>query len=62
MIIAKDGTTINVIGSTITTSRGETYHLTGRCLIGPTGTVSMNVSSMDEAIGIVIGIHGGRRM
>ena len=62
MILTKDGTTINVTGNTITTSKGEIFHLSGQNLIGPTGIVARKATSMDYAVGVVIGLHGGRQM
>lgn len=59
-IIAKDGTTISRFGHTIHCSNGETYTLTGTCLTGSRGFFSNNVRSIEEAVGIVIGLHGGR--
>lgn len=60
-IIAKDGTTISRFGHTIHCSNGETYTLMGTHLTGPHGFLSNNVRSIEEAVGIVIGLHGGRR-
>ena len=61
MTYANDGTMIQRTGNMITTSQGETYILDGKLLVGPGGMVSMNVSSIAEAEGIVIGLHGGKR-
>ena len=61
MTIAKDGTTITQSGNSIFCSNGEAYTLSGRILIGPHGTESTNVGSIQEALGIVIGLHGGKR-
>lgn len=60
--VANDGVTVNKTGSSILCSNGETYRFFGRRLSGPNGFVSMNVSDMSEAFGIVLGLHGGRRI
>lgn len=60
-IIAKDGTTISQTGSMIHCSSGETYILCGSTLSGPSGIVAWNCSGPAEALGIVVGLHGGRR-
>lgn len=62
MTICNDGTVVNRSGSFITTSKGETYTLTGSMLVGSNGFKSMNVKSISEAEGIVIGLHGGKRL
>lgn len=62
MIVANDGCVISVMGNMISCSNGETYTLMGSTLFGPRGVMSMNVRSVDEAVGIVLGAHGGRRM
>ena len=62
MAVANDGVTVNKMGSSILCSNGETYMFFDNRLSGPNGFVSMNVSDMSEAFGIVLGLHGGRRM
>lgn len=62
MIFCNDGTTVMHAGHLITTSKGETYSLLGTILTGPGGFQSMNVGSIQEAVGIVCGMHGGRRL
>lgn len=61
MIVANDGVTITQMGNCITCSNGEHYTLVGMVLTGPNGFRSMNVNSISEAIGIVVGRHGGKR-
>lgn len=61
MIMCNDGTTVTQMGSFIHASDG-TYILAGAILTGPGGFCSMNVQSVDEAVGIVVGLHGGRRL
>ena len=60
--VANDGVTVSKAGSSILCSNGETYMFFGNRLSGPNGFVSMNVSDMSEAFGIVLGLHGGRRI
>lgn len=62
MAVANDGVTVNKTDSSILCSNGETYMFFGKRLSGPNGFVSMNVSDMSEAFGIVLGLHGGRRI
>ena len=59
--IARDGTTITQSGNTINCSDGTIYILSGRMLSGPTGPIAWNCSGSAEALGIVLGLHGGRR-
>lgn len=61
MTITKDGITVTQMGNFISCSNGETYSLVGTILTGPRGVIAYNVSSMSEAKGIVIGLHGGKR-
>ncbi len=60
MIMCNDGTTVTQMGSFIHAREGI-YTLTGTMLTGPGGFCSMNVRSIGEAVGIVVGLHGGRR-
>lgn len=60
MIMCNDGTTVTQMGSFIHAREGV-YTLTGTMLTGPGGFYSMNVRSIGEAVGIVVGLHGGRR-
>ena len=60
MITCNDGTTVTQMGSFIQ-ANDETYTLMGTILTGPGGFRSMNVRSIDEAVDIVVGLHGGRR-
>lgn len=62
MIIAKDGTAINQQGNNIYVSNGEVYILNGKILMGSGGIISQNCSSVQEALGVVIGMHGGRKI
>ena len=55
MITANDGTLIHSTGTSVICSNGETYLFADRTLVGPHRTISMNVSSMAEAVGIVSG-------
>ena len=59
-IITKSGVTITAPGTSINCSDGKTYNFMGNSLIGPNGVISMNVQSYEEAVGIVIGLYGGR--
>lgn len=56
-----DGSVITQMGSCIHSSDGNTYVLCGKMLTSPGGILSYCCESMSEAIGIVIGLHGGRR-
>lgn len=58
--ICKDGTTVTVSGNSIVTSRGECYTLMGNCLSGTGGFCSFNVVNINEAVAIVVGLHGGK--
>lgn len=60
MIQCNDGTIVTKAGTFIHASDG-TYTLTGTMLTGPHGYYSVNVQDIDEAVGIVVGLHGGRR-
>lgn len=60
-IIAKDGTVVTQSGSMITCSDGTMYTLSGQMLSGSTGVIAWNCSGPAEALGIVLGLHGGRR-
>lgn len=61
-IMANDGVRVNVMGGAITCSNGERYSLVGPVLMGPHGRVSVNCSGIDEAVNIIIGMHGGRKL
>lgn len=54
-----DGTAVTQMGNTIHASDGV-YTLTGTTLVGPGGFCSTNVENISEAVGIVIGLHGGK--
>ena len=60
-IVANDNTTITTLGQTVCCSDGKNYILSGDVLFGPTGLVSRNCRSIDEAAAIVAGMHGGRK-
>ena len=61
--IARDGTYVTTFGrSTITTSAGETYQMSGSFLTGPGGILSSNCKSINEAFDPILGLHGGRRI
>lgn len=60
MIVAKDNVTITVSGFAISCSNGEMYSLLNRVLVCNGRPVANNVNSIDEAVGIVCGFHGGR--
>lgn len=60
MIHCNDGMTITHSGSFIHVSNGDTYSLCGTTLTGP-GFVSYNVTSINEAVNIICGLHGGKR-
>lgn len=61
MIICNDGTCVTQVGNVINVSNGESYTFMGSMLSGSHGYSSMNVKSISEAVGIVVGLHGGRR-
>lgn len=61
MVQCNDGTTVTKMGNFINTSKG-TYTFMGNMLTGPNGFISRNIRSVDEAVGIVIGLHGGKRL
>ena len=60
--IAKDGTIITQTGNFVTCSNGKTYTLMGKISAGPNGAVSMNVRDISEAVSIIVGLHGGKRL
>lgn len=62
IIITKSGITITVLGNFIKCSDGKTYTIMGSSLRGPDGFIAHNIKSNDEAIGVVIGLYGGKRM
>ena len=62
MIVCNDNVTVDVVGNVITTSNGDIYNLAGLVLFKNGSMISMNVSSIDAAVGIVIGAHGGRKL
>lgn len=55
----KDGSFVSVSGNMIVASGDGTYIWTGFSLSGPRGMVSMSCRSIQEAFGIVVGLHGG---
>ena len=61
MTVANDGVVINQMGNSITCSNGEHYSLVGTTLMGPRGAVSMHVTSISDAVNIVVGLHGGKK-
>lgn len=64
VIICKDGATITYAGNIIRVANGvaatEVYTLNGNVLSGSNGFLAQNVGSLGEAVGIVIGLHGGK--
>lgn len=62
MIITNSGIVINVMGNFIHCSNGKTYTVLGNILQGSGGIVSRNVRSVDEAVSIIVGMYGGKRM
>ena len=60
MIMTKQGIQISVSGNNIVCSDGKMFTYSGGMLMGPGGTISYGVSSINEALGIVIGMYGGR--
>lgn len=60
-MIAKDGVLVTRSGNSILCSDGTIYILLGRMLTGPGGVVAWNCSGPAEAMGIVLGFHGGRQ-
>lgn len=62
MVTANDGVAVMQSGgNTITCSNGEHYVFNGISLVGPKGYQG-RCTSIQEALGIVIGIHGGRKL
>ena len=61
-IVTKKGVVLTVTGNTIMCSDGKLYTYMETCgmLSGP--CTSYNVKSMEEAIGIVIGLYGGKTL
>ena len=49
------------MGHSISVSNGEIYNYMGHLLSG-SGIASYNVSSLEEAVGIIVGMHGGRKL
>ena len=62
IIMTNSGVTITVSGNFINCSNGKTYTIMGSFLSGLDGVVANNIKSQDEAIGVVIGLYGGKRM
>lgn len=62
VIMTNSGVTIIVSGNCISCSDGKMYTILGNSLTGPNGFVSYNIKSQDEAIGIIIGMYGGKRI
>lgn len=62
MIVANDGTAITQMGNFIVCSNGITYTFMGNTLVGPKDVISMNVTNISEAVDIVIGLHGGKKI
>lgn len=62
IITTNSGITITVSGNFINCSDGKTYTLIGNSLTESNGFISHNIKSQDEAIGIIIGLYGGKRM
>ena len=62
IITTNSGVIITVTGSFINCSDGKTYTIIGSSLTGPDGFVSHNIKSQDEAIGIIVGLYGGKLM
>lgn len=62
MITTNSGVTITVLGNFINCSDGKTYTIMGNSLTGPDDFASHNIKSQDEAIGIIIGLYGGKCM
>ncbi|MBD5584302.1 MAG: hypothetical protein HDQ88_04415 [Clostridia bacterium] len=55
----KDGTFVHAVGNIIHCSDGTSYVWTGYGLSGPYGMASGNCRTINEAFGIVVGLHGG---
>ena len=62
VIITNSGVTITVSGNCISCSDGKMYNIVGNCLTGSDGFISYNIKSQSEAIGIIIGLYGGKRI
>ena len=61
-MMANDGVRVNVMGGAVTCSNGERYSLVDSVLVGPYGRMSVNCSGIDEAVNIIIGMHGGKTL
>lgn len=62
MITTNSNITLMETGNMIQASDGKTYTIMGSTIMGPTGTIAQNVKSHNEALGIIIGLYGGKRM
>lgn len=62
VIITNSGVTITISSNIISCSDGKMYNIVGNCLTGFDGFISYNIKSQDEAIGIIIGMYGGKRI
>lgn len=62
-VVANDGQFITKLSDhTFLCSDGSGYRMvSGNNLMGPNGLVARNVKNDDEARGIILGMHGGRK-
>lgn len=60
-IDTNSGAVITATSHYINCSDGKTYTIIGNTLKGSDGSISYNISSYEEAIGIVIGFCGGKK-
>lgn len=60
VIKTKNGVYIMAHNPFISVSDGQTFTWSGYQLFSSSGEVSKGVESFDEALGIVIGLYGGR--
>lgn len=61
-IVCNDSVILSVSGNTISASNGDIYTVNGLVLLKNGQIVSMHVSNINEAVNVVIGLHGGRRL
>lgn len=62
VVTTRSGVVITVNGNFISCSNGKIYSLIGTMLSGSDGVISHNIKSKDEAVGIIIGMYGGKLM
>ena len=59
-VVCKDNCVVTAAGNMVHVSNGNCYVLNGEFLSGP-GVNNMRMNSLSEALGYVVGLHGGRQ-